>query len=392
MAKGKGKNTPGFFKSVTGALDDVFKEIKADVNSMTPPDEMSLEELRKARESAQEKARVAAVLGQSSAGLAENTVELPEPEAEEFEEETPGGAPVKARPNLAMPVGNLWKALKNPETTQRLHGDVCYHAHTVADIELYFTAVSKQKQAPFTLGILAVNISAATGEDGEGAAADADMLPTVALKTVEVEPRIYGALGAGPRALWDDQQALDDQLCIYLNENPKLIALGPIGLDQPFAPYTLSLQQQQLSLQLDIAAEFDLPVLLTNRGSHGPLNDLLSARSSLPRLIYYDALTTQADADLVTRFKMSVLLRPELTVPSQPMAEAYRSLPQEKLLLGCGSALVAPQGFSGHFNEPKFMQNTLEAAAKMLGMKSHELLALTNTNFSNLFPQASAAG
>lgn len=384
------KKKPNFFSSVSSALDDVIGEIKADVKSMTPPDEQNLAHARKLRELEQERARLAELLTQSSSGLAENTVGdyLPEEPEEEFEQETRGG-PIRVKPNLSLPVGNLWQALKDPASTQRLHGDVCYHAHTVADIKLYVDAVIMQRQAPFTLGIIAINLSARTAEEVADENAERDLISLAIVEAVKSEPRLFGAVGAGPRALWDDQNLLDDQLCQWLNDNPKLIALGPIGLDEPFAPYTLNLQQQQFARQLDIAADFDLPAFITCRNSHTHMAETLTAQKSLPRLVYLDPVLTQADADLVTRFKMSVVLRPELTAPTQPMADFYRKLPQSNLLLGCGSALVAPHGFSGHFNEPKFLQNTLEATARMLNLKVPDLLAITNANLSNLFPEAS---
>lgn len=386
---------PGFFESISGALDDVINEVKADVNAMTPPGTGKIDP-RKARELAEKQAQVSSLVRESTTGLAVNEVGVPNVEYELDEEDEDTGPEnsdpnAKPKPNLSLPVGNLWKALKDAETTQRLHGDVCYHALTAADMRLYYHAIVEQKQAPFTLGIMAYNIPAYTAEELEDDETETDLLTVALLRTIETESRIYGAIGAGPRALWEDPEALDRQLCDYLNNNPKIIALGPIGLDEPFAPYTLPGQIAQLTKQLEIACDFDLPVLLSNRNSHRHLHETLGAQKQLPRLIYFEPMQTQADVDLVTQFRMSVVLRPELTAPNQPMAEAYRNLPKEQLLLGTGSALVAPHGYSGHFNEPKYMQNTLDVAAKMLGLKVATLLAITNTNFSNLFPAASGS-
>src|SRR4051812_46856733 len=118
---------PSFFSSITGAIDDVVNEIKADVKSMTPPNEVNTGDVRKERERAEQEARLAAIVGQSSTGLMESTVDTDLPPLE-YEEEKPNQPPAKAVPNLSLPTGNLWHALKNPAVTTRLRGDACFHA------------------------------------------------------------------------------------------------------------------------------------------------------------------------------------------------------------------------------------------------------------------------
>jgi Tat protein secretion system quality control protein TatD with DNase activity len=55
------------------------------------------------------------------------------------------------------------------------------------------------------------------------------------------------------------------------------------------------------------------------------------------------------------------------------------------LLLASGSALVAPHGFAGHFNQPKFLDNTIQAAAALRGEPVERLMTAVNTNLSKLF-------
>lgn len=385
MAKKSSK--PGFLSSITGAIDDVVNEIKADVKSMTPLEERDRNKIdpRKAKEQAEHEARLTDIVNQSTSGLAESYVETDLPPLE-YEEEQPN-QPTKAKPNLTLPTGNLWHALKTPGVTTRLRADSCFHALTVGDIKQYYEAVANEKIAPFTLGILSLNLPALTQEEIDEDNADPDLLVLAMLKTIETEPRIYGAVGAGPRSLWADMDLLDDHLSNMLNNNPKLIALGPVGLDEPFAPYTLAQQQQQLARQLDIALDFELPVFISNRKSHAALAQTLEGKGTLPPLVYLDAIAEPADAELITRFDMYAMLRPEITTPTYPMAQAYRNLPQSKLLLGCGSSLVAPHGFSGHFNEPKYLNNTRDAAARIFAMTPDNLITLTNENLTRLFPQ-----
>ncbi len=372
----------GFFKSVTDGIDDVVNEVKADLKAMTPPDQG---DKKKQAEQEARNRNVMGLVGQSTAGLSENIVDSDVPPLPPEPDPTRPEDPKKAAP-LGLPPGNLWAALRNPDYSPRLHSDACYHALTTADIEGYKRAVATESTAPFTMGILGMVLQAPLEEelDEGGVVVAEDMLLLTLLKALD-EPRVYGAIGAGPRQLWPSLDALDEALTTLLNSHPKLIALGPLGIDEPFASYKLQQQKDQLALQLDIAADFALPVILTHRQSLPHMAQVLGQAEHLPPLIWMDVLTSEADAELVNRFNMSVIIRPELTAPDFPHAHLYRSIPSAKRLLGSGNALVAPHGFSGHFNQPKFLKNSLQAAAKMLFVPERDLLITCNTNLANLF-------
>lgn len=373
----------GFFKQLTDSIDDVVNEVKADIKAMTPPSQT--EDGKKAAEIAARQNTTMGIVFGSTAGVGEEIVDSdvpplpPEPDTSRPEVST------KPQP-MGLPPGSLWDALTNPQFSTRLHTDACYHALTTADIEGYRRAVAAETQAPFTMGIVGLVLQAPLEEELEegGVVVAEDMLLLTLLKSLE-EPRVYGAIGAGPRQIWPSMDALDEALTNLLNSNPKLIALGPLGIDEPFAPYRLQDQKDQLAVQLDIAADFGLPVILTHRQSLQHVADVLEQAEQLPPIIWLDVIANEQEAALVAKYGMYVALRPEITTPDFPQAHLYRSIPAEKRLLASGSALVAPHGFSGHFNQPKFLKNSLEAASKMLFQSERELTIGTNTNLANLF-------
>lgn len=371
----------GFFKSLTDSIDDVVNEVKADMKAMTPPDQPDTK--KAAEQVARQQAVIGVVFG-SKAGVGEEIVETdlpplpPEPDPTRPEE-------VKPQP-LGLPPGNLWSALSNPQYSPRMRTDACYHALTAADIEGYKRAVAAETVAPFTMGIVGIVLQAPLEEelDEGGVVVAEDMLLLTLLKAME-EPRVYGAIGAGPRQVWPSMEALDEALTNLLNSNPKLIALGPLGIDEPFAPYKLEEQKEQLAVQLDIAADFGLPVILSHRQSLRHLADVLEAAEQLPPIIWMDVITTEDEAALVQKHGMYVVLRPEITAPEFPHTHIYRAIPANRRLLASGSALVAPHGFSGHFNQPKFLKNTIESATRVLFAPERDLTIATNTNLAKLF-------
>lgn len=375
---------PGFFDSISKAIDDVKQEVKADLAAMTPPEPKV--DAKKEAAKVEANSKLLGIVGQASHGVAEEIVGGDEPVPTLEPDEDPSRPETRKPVPLTMPVGNMWENMGSPTLGNRFAGDVCYHAPTVPDVESYKKALDAEAVAPFTIGIVAVGLQGHMRDDGDEVGDD--LLFLALQKAMAEQSRLYGAVGAGPRQIWDDLDLLDETLTAHLNESPKMIALGPVGLDAPFAPYAVKAQQAQLAVQLDIAADFDLPVLLTQRQSLAELVEVLAGVERLPRLIYMDVIESADVLDVVNRFGMSVVVRPELTQPGFAGAGLYRQVPVERLLLGSGSALVAPHGFSGHFNKPAFLQNTLTAAAQLLGRKEADVRLQVNANMVAMFYRA----
>ncbi|MCA3243838.1 MAG: TatD family hydrolase, partial [Alphaproteobacteria bacterium] len=251
------------FGAFSGVIDDIVNEVKQDLKEMTPAQKQP-----SAREKllADADSRMALVSGAAS-GVSENTVEF-QPAAAP----PPVAAPSPAAEGL--PQGNLWQALRNRAQQTALRTDAVYHALTPADVESYARAVANETKPPFTLGLLAANVAALSEEEmNEGAMPE--LLTQVLLQAIAREPRLFGALGAGPRQLWSSLDNLERFLLEQFNTHRKLIAVGPIGLDEPFAPYTLAQQQAQVALQLESAADFGMPALLSTRKTQERLAETL---------------------------------------------------------------------------------------------------------------------
>jgi Tat protein secretion system quality control protein TatD with DNase activity len=357
------------FSAFGGVIDDIVNEVKQDLKEMTP-EQKQVSAREKMLQNASGRA---GIIGSATGGLSENEVAY-----------TPPSAPTPVAATPGLPAGNLWHALRNPAYATALRADSFYHALTPADLESYARAVGTETKPPFTLGLMAVNFAALTDDELAETNSEPDLITQTLIKAVHEEPRLFGVVGAGPRQLWQNLDALDTFLTNLLNTQRKFIGVGPIGLDEPFAPYTLPQQQAQLAVQLEIAAEFGIPAYLSTRKTQEKLAETLGTMAKLPTLVYADALTTAEDAELVQRFKMFALVRPELTAPDFAGKVYYREIASDRLLLGSGSALVAPHGFAGHFNQPKFLENSLTAAAKLRGTSVGALGPILGNNLVQL--------
>lgn len=85
---------------------------------------------------------------------------------------------------------------------------------------------------------------------------------------------IYAAVGWHPHDVktWDDTSA--DKLRRWA-EDPKVVAIGEIGLDYHYDLDWKDLQHEVLEKQLCLAEELDLPVIIHDREAHGDCMDIL---------------------------------------------------------------------------------------------------------------------
>lgn len=333
------------------AVGDVVREVKSDMAAMTPP------ATAKPKDSSDMMRTVAAASG----GLAHVEVGGNTPPEMEIAERA-GEQPRM----LSAP----WEAMLEPG---RIVVDGFFLASATEDVLRYMNSLAKEGVFPYTLALVAVEASDA---------AQVDMLTGL----MESEPRLFGMVGAGPRHLAEDLDALDARLTELLNGHGKMIAFGPVGLDEPYAPYALKQQKVQLAMQLELAADFGLPTLVGHRRSLPHLAEVLAAQESLPPLVWADVLAEEAELELVMRYDMYVLVRPELTFEGQAMyKDLLMKVPAGRHILSSGGALVAPASRSGHPGGPENLLPTLKAYAELTGKPVNEVREALNRHARALF-------
>ena len=100
---------------------------------------------------------------------------------------------------------------------------------------------------------------------------------TSSLQSIQLAERydfIYAAVGSHP----DDADHVDqDLIAMYRNlaQKPKVMAIGEIGLDYHYEDVPRAQQQRAFSMQMELARELDLPVIVHEREAHGDALDIV---------------------------------------------------------------------------------------------------------------------
>jgi len=85
---------------------------------------------------------------------------------------------------------------------------------------------------------------------------------------------IYGAVGIHPEDVHSFDKNTENLIKEYL-KNPKIIAVGEIGLDYYWDKSHIDLQKEIFEKQINIAKEFNKPILVHDREAHQDTFDIL---------------------------------------------------------------------------------------------------------------------
>lgn len=203
------------------------------------------------------------------------------------------------------------------------------------------------------------------------------------------EPSVYAALGLHPiyldEHLPEHLQQLRDLLAT-LAGHPKLCAVGEIGLDYYVESLDRQRQQNVFDAQLQMAADFNLPVLLHVRRSHADTIATLK-RFRLKRSGIIHAFAGSAEeAREYIKLGFKLGLGGAATWPQAlRMHRVIARLPLDSVVLETDSPDMAPAMFPGQRNSPEHLPHICSALAALMKIPAEQLALASTENANALF-------
>lgn len=170
-----------------------------------------------------------------------------------------------------------------------------------------------------------------------------------------------------------------------LATEPRVVAIGEVGIDGPFTETPLARQAQWFDGACGLALRHGLPVCVHVRDSAAEVAEVIAGHPGLTGVIHYFSLDRHwADRFLELGFHLSFA---GLTTRAQrqELREVARSCPAERLLLETDSPFGTPRGRQGP-NQPAYLLDTAALVAELRGISLRELAELELANVGLLFP------
>lgn len=197
-------------------------------------------------------------------------------------------------------------------------------------------------------------------------------------------PFMYAAVGIHPDDAMDTPDGYLDKL-EYWTANPKVVAIGEIGLDYHTEGYDRDLQIRFFNEQLDLAERAGLPVVIHSRDATGDTMDILRARGKVRGVMHCFSGSAET-AEQVLALGMNISFTGVLTFKNARRAlEALEAVPLDRLMLETDCPYMAPEPNRGKRCDSSMIKYVIEKIAAVKGVTPELVAAETMKNTLALF-------
>ena len=175
---------------------------------------------------------------------------------------------------------------------------------------------------------------------------------------------------------------------------PKVIAIGEIGLDYYRTPEPEKQEQQKEVFKqfLDLASKYDKPVIIHSRdagkGSVGIVHAdvLVILKNNLParRGVAHSFTGTTEEAQKYIDLGFYLGFNGIITFARQ-YDEMVRSVPLERILIETDAPFLAPEPYRGQRNEPAYVLEVAQKLAEIKNEPLEKIIDQTTQNCQKLF-------
>lgn len=201
---------------------------------------------------------------------------------------------------------------------------------------------------------------------------------------------IYGIIGVHP----DDCDDLTDETIELIQSyatNPKIIAIGEIGLDYHYEGYDKNKQKKAFVEQIKLAHSLKLPISIHNRDSIGDCLDILKENKEYLEFggvvhCFSESIETYKE---IKKLGLKIAFGGTLTFKNSITAPKVCEIADiEDILIETDCPYLTPHPYRGIINEPKYTYLVAEKIAEIKKLPVEEVIQKTTQNALELFKKA----
>ena len=196
---------------------------------------------------------------------------------------------------------------------------------------------------------------------------------------------IYGAVGSHPDVADEVNEAVLEEYRTLVKNNPKIKAIGEIGLDYHYEDIPRELQLKAFRMQMELTRELDLPVIVHERDAHEDGMKMVEEFADVTGVFHCYSGSAEMAKWLVNR-GWYIGFTGVLTFKNARKAlEVAASIPLDRIVLETDCPYMSPEPFRGKRNDPGKLYRMAEKLAELRGLTVEEVQAITTENGKKLY-------
>lgn len=197
---------------------------------------------------------------------------------------------------------------------------------------------------------------------------------------------IYGGIGVHP----SDTAELDEDSFQWLKEKlgqPKIVAVGEIGLDYHYPEPSVQVQKQWFERQLELAREVKLPVVIHSREAAKDTLDMMQAlrAEEIGGVIHCFSYGVEMAREYVN-MGFYIGVGGVITFKNgKKLKEVVEYLPLDRIVLETDCPYLSPEPNRGKRNSSLNLTYVVDEIARIKGISQEEVISVTEENARKLY-------
>ena len=174
-----------------------------------------------------------------------------------------------------------------------------------------------------------------------------------------------------------------NELTEIIKTNPKVVAVGEIGLDYHWDKDNKDKQKELFKRQIEIAKEMNLPVVIHSRDAFQDTYDILKETNAKGDIHCFSGNLDNAKMYINLGFVLGI--GGVLTFKNTNLKETIKELDLNNIILETDSPYLSPEPFRGQKNEPKNVYYVAEEISRLKNISLEEVSKITEENIKRVF-------
>lgn len=194
---------------------------------------------------------------------------------------------------------------------------------------------------------------------------------------------IYAVIGVHPIDIAEYSEEVEKELEI-LGKNPKVVAIGEIGLDYHWMTEPKEIQQGRFKRQLELAERLNKPVVIHTRDAMEDTVNILKEYPNITGVIHCYPGSLETAKQLVDRFYLGI--GGTLTFKNSKKAvEVVKDIPLDRIVIETDCPYLTPEPFRGKRNEPIYVEYVAKKIAEIKEISVEDVTKVTTENAKKLY-------
>ena len=206
-----------------------------------------------------------------------------------------------------------------------------------------------------------------------------------AVKLAQAYDYVYAAVGSHPDVADEVNEEVLEEYRKLCKLNPKVKAIGEIGLDYHYEDIPREIQLKAFRAQMELAQELNLPVIVHEREAHEDGMAVVREFSGVTGVFHCYSGSAEMARQLVDK-GWYIGFTGVLTFKNARKAiEVAASIPLDRIVIETDCPYMSPEPFRGKRNDPGKIYRMAEKLAEIRGLSVEEIHAITLENGKRLY-------